>query len=129
VGAAGRNANLLLNIGPQPTGKFPPEAVKQLEEVGVWTKRYGASIYGTRGGPVAPQPWGVTTQKKGKVFVHVLVKDGGEEIALPGLTARVKRAALLDDKRPVKYDPARKVLVLPAALRADVDTVVVLDVF
>lgn len=129
VGAAGRNANLLLNIGPQPTGKFPPEAVKQLEEVGVWTKRYGVSIYGTRGGPVAPQSWGVTTQKKGKVFVHVLVKDSQEEIALPGLTAKVKRAALLDDKRPVKYDPARNALVLPAAMRDDVDTVVVLDVF
>jgi hypothetical protein len=40
----------------------------------------------------------------------------------------VKRATLFDDRRPVKYDPAKRALVLPAAMRDGVDTVVVLDV-
>ncbi|MBR7085961.1 MAG: alpha-L-fucosidase, partial [Prevotella sp.] len=30
VGAAGRNANLLLNVGPEPSGKLPEEAVSRL---------------------------------------------------------------------------------------------------
>jgi alpha-L-fucosidase len=130
VGAAGRNANLLLNVGPQPDGRFPPEARKQLEELGVWTSRYGDSIYGTRGGPVAPQPWGVTTQKAGRVFVHVLAKEAasGDEIPLPGLTGKVKRASLLKDRTPVRFDPARNALILPRALRDDIDTIVVVEV-
>lgn len=129
LGSAGRNANLLLNIGPQPDGKFPPEAVKQLAELGRWTKRYGESLYGTRGGPVAAQPWGVTTQKEGKVFVHVLEKDAvpGDEIALPGLTAKVKRAWRLADRKTVKYDAAKGALILPVATRDAIDTVVVLE--
>jgi alpha-L-fucosidase len=130
VGSAGRNANLLLNIGPQPNGKFPPEAVAQLEQMGAWTSRYGESVYGTRGGPVPPQPWGVTTQKKGRVYVHVLARDAvpGDEIALPGLKARVKRATLLKDGTPVKFDAAKNALILPLAMRDDVDTVIALTV-
>lgn len=34
VGAAGRDANLLLNIGPQPDGELPAAAVERLQEIG-----------------------------------------------------------------------------------------------
>jgi alpha-L-fucosidase len=129
VGAAGRNANLLLNVGPMATGKFPPEVVRQLTELGAWTRRYGESITGTRGGPVPPQPWGVTTQKGNRVFVHVL--DGsaspGEEISLPGLTGTVKRARLMNSGKPLRFDAATGTLRLPADLRDAIDTVVVLE--
>ena len=37
--------------------------------------RHGESIYGTRGGPVTPRPWGVTTQKGDTVYVHLLDWD------------------------------------------------------
>jgi alpha-L-fucosidase len=129
VGAAGRNANLLLNVGPRGDGSFTPEAVKQLEALGTWTKQYGESIYGTRGGPVPPQPWGVTTQKGKKVFVHVL--DGsavsGDQIPLSGLEGRVKRARLLKDGQSIELDAGGGSLRLPAAMRDEVDTVIVLD--
>jgi alpha-L-fucosidase len=130
LGAAGRNANLLLNIGPQPDGKFPAGAVKQLEELGRWTGKLGESLYGTRGGPVAPQPWGVTTQKPGKVYVHVLDRDAvpGDEIALPGLTVKVRKASLLADGKVVKFDAAKGALLLPKEMRDEIDTVVVLEV-
>ncbi len=32
----------------------------------------GETVYGTRGGPMPPRPWGVTTHKGNRVFVHVL---------------------------------------------------------
>ena len=54
VRAAGRDANLLLNIGPQPDGRLPAAAVERLKEMGKWLKRYGESIYGTRGGDIPP---------------------------------------------------------------------------
>jgi alpha-L-fucosidase len=34
VRAAGRNANLLLNIGPRPDGTIDPESVRRLEGIG-----------------------------------------------------------------------------------------------
>ena len=72
VKAAGYDANLLLNVGPRPDGTIQPEFVKRLAEVGEWLKKNGETIYGTRGGPLPPRPWGVTTQKGDRVFVHVL---------------------------------------------------------
>jgi alpha-L-fucosidase len=62
VGAAGRNSNLLLNVGPMANGEIQVEFRDTLALVGKWVKIYGASIYGTRGGPLGPQVWGVTTQ-------------------------------------------------------------------
>ena len=54
VNAAGKNANLLMNIGPQPDGELPAVALERLAEMGEWMKTYGETIYGTRGGIVAP---------------------------------------------------------------------------
>lgn len=72
VKAAGYNSNFLLNVGPMPNGKVQPEFISSLKEIGNWTSQYGETIYGTRGGPIAPQPWGVSTQKNNKVFLHVI---------------------------------------------------------
>src|SRR6266849_6298262 len=68
VRAAGSNANFLLNIGPMATGQVQPEFVERLHAVGKWTEKYGDTIYGTRGGPIAPRSWGVSTQKAGKTY-------------------------------------------------------------
>src|SRR5258706_2611622 len=72
VRAAGSNANLLLNIGPRPDGTIQPEAAQHLRELGEWLHAYGTSVYDTRGGPVSPRSWGVTTQPGDTVFVHLL---------------------------------------------------------
>jgi len=72
VRAAGRNANFLLNVGPRPDGTIDPESASRLEEIGKWMSKYGHTIYGTRGGPIAPQPWGVSTQTSNAIFLHVL---------------------------------------------------------
>lgn len=76
VSAAGRNANLLMNIGPQPDGELPEIALERLAEVGEWLKIYGETIYGTRDGNVPPQTWGVTTRKENRLFVHILDWSG-----------------------------------------------------
>ena len=69
--AAGMNANFLLNVGPQPNGKLQAEQVERLKVMGQWLKVNGASIYGTRGGPIPPRPWGVTTRNDKTVYLHV----------------------------------------------------------
>ncbi|HYX81859.1 MAG TPA: hypothetical protein VE714_05655, partial [Gemmatimonadales bacterium] len=57
---------------PRPDGTIPPEAESRLREIGKWLAVYGASVYGTRPGPIPPRSWGVTTQRGDTVFVHVL---------------------------------------------------------
>jgi alpha-L-fucosidase len=96
VRAAGANANLLLNIGPRPDGTIQPEAVERLRAIGDWLKKYGTSIYGTRGGPVTPREWGVTTQRGDTVFVHIL-NWPDRVLSIPDFDRQVVRATMLDD--------------------------------
>jgi alpha-L-fucosidase len=72
VRAAGRDANLLLNIGPRPDGTIDPESAKRLEGIGAWLAKYEATVRPTRGGPVLPQSWGATTEADDAVYIHVL---------------------------------------------------------
>ena len=101
VRAAGMNANLLMNIGPQPNGELPAAALQRLARMGEWMKVYGETIYGTRGGVIEPRDWGVTTQKGNRLFVHILnLPDDG--LYLP-LEQKVKRVVRFKDGAPVKY--------------------------
>jgi alpha-L-fucosidase len=128
VRAAGNDANFLLNVGPLPDGRIQPEAAARLREVGEWLRRNGESIYGTRGGPVAPQGWGVTTSRGDKVYVHVL-DPAGDTLSMQRPPRRVVSARLLADGSRLGYDEDATGLrlKLPARATADYDTVVVLD--
>jgi alpha-L-fucosidase len=128
VRAAGYNANFLLNVGPMPNGKIQPEFVKTLEEIGRWTAKYGDAIYGTRGGPIPPRQWGVTTRKGQTVYVHVL--DWADAaLLLPALPAKVASATLLTDKKPVPFVQQSEgvVLTIPQDRRDPIDTIVALE--
>lgn len=128
VRAAGLNANFLLNVGPMPSGEIQPEFVQRLTEVGKWTKQYGDSIYGTRGGPVAAGSWGVTTQRDSTVYVHIL--DWNQSVlALAGLPRPVHSARVLRDGNNVEFSAVKGALVLklPEPQPEEVDRVVVLE--
>jgi alpha-L-fucosidase len=127
VRAAGYNANFLLNVGPMPNGKIQPEFVERLRGMGQWLRENGDSIYGTRGGPIPPRPWGVTTRKGNKVFVHVL--DWPDELlAIPDIP-NVKTAKAFPSGTPVtmRRTEGGLLLRLPASLRNPIDTIVVLE--
>ena len=127
VRSAGYNANFLLNVGPMPSGRIQPEFVERLREMGQWMRRNGESIYGTRGGPITPRPWGITTQTASKIYVHV-VDWPDELLAIPDV-GRVRGATLLNGGQKVEMtaQPGGLVLRLPKALRDPVDTIVVLE--
>jgi alpha-L-fucosidase len=127
VKAAGNDANFLLNVGPMPNGKIQPEFVERLREVGQWMAAHGEAIYGTRGGPVAPRSWGVTTQKGDTVYVHVLDYDD-PVLAMPALPRRVDAARVLTGGAPVTFHETASglTLSLPAA-RDTYDTVIAVD--
>lgn len=124
VKAAGRNANLLMNIGPQPDGCLPAVAVQRLKEMGDWMKTYGETIYGTRGGRVTPRDWGVTTEKDNKIFVHILnLKD--RSLFLPITDKNAKHAVDYVSRKAVKMQKCQGgVLITLDSVPTDVDKVV-----
>ncbi len=103
VGAAGRNANLLLNIGPMPNGSIQPEFTDTLAAAGEWLKKYGESIYGTRGGPLSPQHWGVTTQKGKNIYLHLFRRPDGDMLIIPGIKSKPKKIQRMDSGEAVKF--------------------------
>jgi alpha-L-fucosidase len=127
VRAAGYDANFLLNVGPTSSGAIPPEEVDRLEAMGKWLDKNGETIYGTRGGPAKPRPWGAMTQKGNQVYVHIL-NWSDELLALPEIGG-VKSAKLFARNTPVDITPMNGGLVLrvPAAVRDPIDTIVVLQ--
>jgi alpha-L-fucosidase len=129
---AGMNANFLLNVGPMPNGKIQPEFVERLAEVGKWLEKNGESIYNTRGGPVPPQTWGVTTRNKSgtRVYVHLLDPQVNEVKLPKSANLSIKSASLLaGGKVEVKDNPeGEKTLQIPKDGRDAVDTVIVLEV-
>ena len=128
VKAAGKDANLLMNIGPQPDGELPAVALERLAEVGEWMKVYGETIYGTRGGCIAPHPWGVTTQRENKLYVHILeLQDKALFLPLEG--KKVRKAVEYADRLPVKFRKCEGgvMLYLPE-VPTDIDKVIEVEI-
>ena len=127
VKAAGNNANFLLNVGPMPNGKIQPEFVDTLQKIGSWMTKYGETIYGTRGGPVSPKSWGVTTAKDGNVYVHVLNPED-KTLLLSGFTKKVKSIKIFGSNHPVKFkqDDFGIAIELPEVLDP-YDTILVIE--
>jgi alpha-L-fucosidase len=88
VKVVGGDGNFLFNVGPMPDGRIEPRQVERLHEIGAWLKRYGESIYGTRGGPFKRGDWGVATRKGDRIYLHLL-DPGVEEVSLPALPEKI----------------------------------------
>ncbi|HEX2535260.1 MAG TPA: alpha-L-fucosidase [Chitinophagaceae bacterium] len=129
VNAAGRDANLLLNVGPLPDGRIQSEFTDTLTAAGAWLQRYGHTVYGTRGKVVVPQPWGVVTEKGSQLFVHLLNPPQGNYIFLPGLQKKVAKAVLLANGQRVAFrqQPEGLFLYLEGVPLQEWDTILQLE--
>ncbi|SDS35650.1 alpha-L-fucosidase [Mucilaginibacter mallensis] len=129
VKTAGGNGNLLFNVGPMPDGRMEQRQVTRLKEMGDWLKIYGESIYGTKGGPFAPNNDFATTRKGNKLYVHVFEKKS-DLLTLPLATkVKVKQAYLLNGGE-IKYSQdttGNITLQLPDQLPNNNDTVIALE--
>lgn len=128
VNAAGRNANFLLNVGPQPNGIIQQEFQDTLKQVGKWMDKYGESIYGARGNVMLPQNWGVVTSKDKKIFVHIL-KDSIQPIVIEGISGKIKSCQLMGRNQDVKFkqDKNGVTIQLEGILLDEPDTIVEIE--
>ena len=70
VDCADGDGNYLLNIGPKGDGTIDSTMVSRLKGIGDFLRLYGETIYGTRGGPILPGPWGGSTHKGNTLYLH-----------------------------------------------------------
>jgi len=100
---ASKGGNLMLNVGPDGNGNIPYYAIKYLRETGKWLAKNGESIYGTTYGFIPMQPWGVTTSKPNKLYVHVFNVPDGRQLLLPNFNAPVASVNTLVGEKPMKW--------------------------
>ena len=124
VNCAAGDGNLLLNIGPLPTGEIDPQQVRVLKEMGQWLSHCGESIYATRGGPFRNGAWGGSTFRDQSVYLHVF-RWSGDTLQLPALKAKVVRATALTGGTPqVSQDNRGIIVALPYVQQDKTDTVI-----
>lgn len=123
VRTAGKGANLLINIGPQPNGEIPELALDRLKAMGEWLRKYGDTIYGTTAGDIMTAEWGTTTRKGDKLYVHIITDKMPQFITLP-LKQKVKKAILFDSQDKIGMEKIKGGVVLHTAnLKPDTDCI------
>jgi alpha-L-fucosidase len=133
VRCAGNGGNLLLNTGPSPEGTINPEHIERYLDMGRWLKKYGESVYATRGGPYKPGPWGCATRSKENNFIYLhILGDWNGRLELPAPGAKVVKAENITGKGKVKASNANGILVVEIKdfdqeQESDVDTIIKLS--
>jgi alpha-L-fucosidase len=97
IDTASKGGNYLLNVGPTADGAFPDEALHRLETIGLWMQTNGDSVYGTTAGRFRDLPFGRSTTKRNRIYLHIFDWPDDGKIILPGLMTRPVSAAFLAD--------------------------------
>ncbi len=127
VQCATGDGNLLLNVGPLPTGEIAADQQKVLRQMGRWLAQHGESIYGTRGGPFHNGPWGGSAYRDKTLYLHVQ-KWSGDRLHLPPLKAKVLSATALTGGTPtINQAPDGLTVQLPPDQQDKINTVVKLQ--
>ncbi|WP_313155729.1 alpha-L-fucosidase [Sphingobacterium multivorum] len=77
--------NLLLDIGPKADGTIPEEQLNILKQLGRWTHKHAAAIYGTRAGIPFVNYGGKSALSKDGKTLYLYVYEQKPELQLRGL--------------------------------------------
>jgi len=122
VDCASKGGNYLLNVGPTAEGVIPQPSVERLLAIGQWLERNGASIYGTRAGPLQGLDWCRSTLKGDTVYLHVFDWPRGGSLSVP---LPVSGARLLADGSELTVKDSG--IDAPSSAPDPIDTVIALD--
>ncbi len=124
ISCAGGDGNLLMNVGPMPTGEIDPREADRILKVGKWLQKNGECIYGTHGGPFMPDSTIVSTYKDNQIFLFA-INPKKEILELPGLKGSILKAETLLGSE-IKYVQSKDQIsvILPKKLQEDIVTVI-----
>ncbi len=121
----GSNGNFLLGVGPDPNGNFEPKTAERLREIGNWLKKYGQTIYQTRGGPFKPDFWSASTYRDDKIYLHILNWRKKEKKTLPPLSCKILNVKLLTGgKIETKQTKKFTEIYVPREYQNELDTII-----
>lgn len=125
---ASKGGNLMLNVGPDGKGAIPAYSRKYLLEVGKWLDRFGDGIYKTTYGFIPRQPWGVTTSKPGKLYLHIFDLPENHQILVPGMNVDIQHVYQLDSGEKLSWNKNNDDLTVTLPVLTDSrNTVVVVE--
>ena len=128
IDAAAGDGNLLLDFGLTGEGEIYAPIKEIYLKMGEWLKKYGETIYGTRGGPYKPSYWGGSTCRENIVYLHITQKWPGGCLHLPQLPAEIVSASSLTGGIPeVSNDENGLTLFLPEKYHDETDTIIKLE--
>ncbi len=94
IGCVAMNGNLLLNVGPDATGKFPAMSIQRLKELAAWNLANGEAVYGAGKSEFKPPFGGCYTQKGNNLYLYFLMQPMGDVI-LPELNGKIEQITML----------------------------------
>jgi alpha-L-fucosidase len=102
VECVSKNGNMILNVGPDSYGRFPPASLLILEQLASWMRDNAESIHHC-GASMLPRPdWGRYTRNGNIVYAHLFEEPIGP-ISLTGLSPeQISRVTLLRDGSEVR---------------------------
>jgi alpha-L-fucosidase len=99
-----RDANYLLNAGPDANGVIPEKAAGILRQIGTWYKPVREAFDGAVPASTITANRSVLLTRKGNsLYVHLIQPLDGEEVRLRPIAIAPQRAVLLNDGRPVEW--------------------------
>ena len=130
VKTTGGDGNLLLNIGPMPTGEIEPRQATRLLEIGDWLEKYGESIYATRGGPFKPNSFMASTRKDNIIYLHILNwPTNADFISIPKLPTKITKISALTGGSPQLTESVDSLKIqLGQQFRHTIDTIIKLQI-
>ena len=107
VECVSKGGNLILNVGPDATGRFPQQSLDILAGIGRWMERNGRSIYGCGpavGGPISPEkPDFARITRDGNTYYYHLYENALGPVPLLGVPKeRIESMRLVRDGSEVQ---------------------------
>ncbi len=101
MGCVSMNGNLLLNVGPDETGKIPAMSVQKLQELAKWNLAHNEAVCGAGKAEYTP-PFGTCYTQKGNILYLYFLQQPMGDVILPELNGKIRQITLMRTGEPVE---------------------------
>ncbi len=100
----GQGGNMLLNVGPDPSGLIPEQQVSILKILGQWIKKHEEAVYDTVRGLPHGYTYNMTSLNKAQDTIYIYLSHRPKEAtAIKGIRNKIKKIKILGEKTLCHY--------------------------